>query len=180
MTQYRKAAENEIEHYKTKWDECTIVTTGQPYRQQKGSGRAECIALIKDGMKVGAWTKLCAKKGFDPNFAISSLNKHRQGSTAAWTLKAPEGKTLEQIKSQREERKLSPEQIAKREAKKAEREKRQQERAAAKEAREQAKAAKKAEQEANKNKAVSQVTQKPGQGIPATGKPQPAKGKKAA
>jgi hypothetical protein len=142
MPPYRKPGE--VNWTPTKYDECFVKLTGHPYRHQEGSGRAAALALVTDGVKVGDLTKLAAQHGFDSGFVVGSLLKQMGAKDHAFDIVAPEGTTLDAIKATRQERALSPEQEAARQAKLEAAEAKKRERAAAAEA----KAAERAEAKA--------------------------------
>lgn len=154
MTEFYKAKEQPVEWYATKYDACILRATGKAYRFQKGSGRSEVLTrFAADGKTLGDIAKEAAAAGFDPSFTISSIFKHHDTPDGAYVVEAPEGTTLEAIKKQRQERRVSPEIAAKREAAAQERANKIAEREAKKAEREAAAAAKIAEREAAKAKA---------------------------
>jgi type IV secretory pathway VirB10-like protein len=178
MPAYRRPREG-VAHYPTKYDDCVIRCTGKPYRHQKGSGRAEALSQIVDGMTIGKLTEITSPMGFDPNFVVGSLLKQTGAKDAAYLVEPPEGQTMEQIKARREPRKLTPEQQAAKEAKaqereaaKAKRAEEAQKRAAEREAAKAAKAA-----EAAKAAAAKQAEQPAAEGQPAAAAPTKGKGK---
>lgn len=190
MPPYRKPGE--VNWTPTKYDDCTVKMTGHPYRHQEGSGRAAALALVTDGVRVGDLTKLAAEHGFDSGFVVGSLLKQMGAKDHAFDIVAPEGTTLDAIKATRQERTLSPEQAAARqakleaaEAKKAERaklaEQKAQERAEAKqkadeERRAKKEAAAKAAAEA-KAAAAAKAAEGGGEGTTAPAAEAPKKGK---
>lgn len=145
MTTYSKGSDKPIPHRKSKYDGFKLVNTGKPYRHQKGSGRAACFEVAKDGMLIGTWTKKCAEQGaangkyYDSKFVVGSLDKLSRAAYAAWTFseKDDKGKTIEEVRKIRE---VDPDKMAERQ----ERAKKMQEaKAAKKKAKEEAAAAKK-------------------------------------
>lgn len=145
MTELYRPKSTPVEHLPTKYDDCVLRSTGKEYRNQTGSGRSEMLAkFAKDGKRVGDIAKEAAAAGFETNFVVSSILKHEMSPKAAWVLEAPEGTTLEAIKKQRQERRVSPEAAAKR-----------QEQAAAREAKAKAKADTLAQRETAKADAVA-------------------------
>jgi hypothetical protein len=190
MTAYRKAADAAVTHYPTKYDLCTIHGTGKPYKFQAGSGRARILNEFgAEGRTIGEITKLAAEVGFDPNFTVSAILKQHDTKDGGWTVKAPEGKTLETIKAERQERRVDPETAAKkaekeaakkaradaREAKKADKDRSAQEKAALKAtqkaekdaAKEAKKAAKKAAKDAAAVEATAKAAEQPATDAPA-------------
>lgn len=130
-----------VDWYETKYDDCTVHATGNPYRSQEGSGRSAVISqFFADGKRLGDISKEAAAAGFDPAFAVDCAFKQHTSKNNAWEVRPPEGKTLEEIKAVRKEREMTPEQKAKKEAKEAERAEQQR-------LREEAKAARQAEKE---------------------------------
>jgi Mg-chelatase subunit ChlI len=164
MTEFRKAKGEAVEPFATKWDNCTLKRTDKPYRQQKGSGRSEVLAMAEDGMTLGALAKKAALAGFDSNFVMSAVKKQHDTKDAGWQIIPPSGQTLEQIVNQRQERQLSPEKQAEKEAKAKEREeqkaKKQAEKDAKKKAADDEKAKKDAEKKAAKEKAAADAEAK--------------------
>lgn len=147
--QFRKAAEGAVAWYATKYDECTLVATGKPYRFQEGSGRAAILNNWgQDGRKLGEVTRLAAEHGYDPNFTIGAIFRQHETVDGAWRIAPPEGKTLEEIKGQRKSRELTPEQRAAKEAKEAEKAAKAAARAEKQAEKERQRAAKEAEREA--------------------------------
>lgn len=139
MVQFYKPQEGAVEWYPTKYDGCSVVATGNDYKFQKGSGRSEVVQrFCRDGMTIEEVTKAAARAGFTPIFVVGSILKHANSPGPAFNIEAPEGSTLEAIKSQRQPRRVSPEVAAKRAAL-------EEERAAKRAAREEARAAKEAE-----------------------------------
>lgn len=118
MPPYRRPSE--VNWTPTKYDDCTVVTTGHPYRHQKGSGRSDALQHVTSGMTVKELTEVCAKHGYDSNFVVGSLLKQMTVDNHAFDIVAPEGTTLEAIKATRQSRNLSPEELQQREAKAAE------------------------------------------------------------
>ena len=104
MPKLRRSSETKVEHRPSKYDAFKVVVTGKPYRHQKGSGRQQIFDLVKDGMLVKDWTKLCAAKGFDTKFVTGSLKKLHGAEYAAFKFSAKDenGKSLEEVTKQRE------------------------------------------------------------------------------
>lgn len=192
MPPYRKPGE--VNWTPTKYDECIVKLSGHPYRHQAGSGRAAALQMAVDGEKVGELTKRCAAAGFDSNFVVGSLLKQMGAKDHAFDIVAPEGTTLEAIKALRQERQVSPEVAAKREAKKQEAEAKRAAKVAAMEAkaaeqaaarekrdaeRRAAKEAKAAEQAAAKAAAAAKATEgnADASATPAAEPPKKGKGK---
>lgn len=152
MPAYRKPTE--VAWTATKYDDCTLQVTGHPYRHQKGSGRAEALQHIQDGMTVKQLTEVCAQHGFDSGFVVGSILKQMGAKDNAYNIIPPEGKTMADLKAIRAVRQMSEEQRAEMEARKAakaaEKEAKAAERAKAAEEKAAAKAAAKAEAEAAK------------------------------
>lgn len=115
MTDFFKPDEASKEWYATKYDDCILHATGVPYKFKAGSGRSEVLNRFgEDGRTIGEISRMAAEAGFDPNFTISAILKQHDTEGGAWKVLAPEGKTLEMIKNERQERRISPEHEAKR------------------------------------------------------------------
>lgn len=164
MTEFRKAIGEPVAATPTKWDGCTLKRTDKPYRQQKGSGRSEVLAMAEDGMTLGDLAKKAALAGFDSNFVMSAVKKQHDTKDAGWQIVPPSGKTLQSIVAERQERKLNPEQQAKKDEKAKAKESAKAEKEAAKQAKkaeqDEAKAKKDAEKKAAKEKAASDAKAK--------------------
>lgn len=100
MANYVKASDTDVAWHSTKWDDCVLVATGEKYLHRAGSGRATVLnQFAADGRTVGEFTKLAAEEGFDPTYALGSVFKQLTSPTCAWTLRAPEGQTIDSIKA---------------------------------------------------------------------------------
>lgn len=155
---FKSPNEHPVEWYPTKYDSFKIVTTGLPYKSQSGSGRSKVLSLIDHDMTIGDLTKKAAEIGFTPSYAVSAFDKHHNTKDGAFRFSETndQGLTLEQVKAQRNERPLTEEQKAKREAMaaaKADRARVREEKKAEKEA---IKAAKAAERAAKKEQASAE------------------------
>lgn len=149
MPPYRKPGS--VSWKETKYDECTIAPSGKPYRHQKGSGRADCLQHITDGMKVKDLTMICAQNGYDAEFVVGSILKQMGVDDHAFDLVPPEGVTLEQLRAQRK-RTVTPEQEQAAAEKRAAKEAAKAERAKAAEAKRLAKEQERAEAAAAKER----------------------------
>lgn len=151
MTEYRKGAASPVAHVATKWDEFKLEKTEHSYKCQKGSGRQVCFDQARDGMTVKDWAKKCAEIGFDSRFVTGSLMKLQGAKSPGWKIseKNADGKTVEEVKKQRDE---DPEKAKAREEKAAAKAKAKQEREEKKAAK--AKADKAAKAKAAKAKAA--------------------------
>lgn len=177
MPPYRRPSE--VNWTPTKYDDCTVVTTGHPYRHQTGSGRSDALRHVTSGMTVKELTTICAQHGYDANFVVGSLLKQMTVDNHAFDIVPPEGKTLEAIKATRQSRSLLPEELAERERKAAEKaaekERKKAERAERAVARAEERERKKAEAKAAAEAAKAAAEANAGQ--PAEAVAVPAKGK---
>ncbi len=83
MPEYRQAAKD-VAWKATKYDGFKLVKTEHTYKHQRGSGRSQCFALAKNGMKISDWTKLCAKAGWTAGFATGCLDKLMGAKAPGW------------------------------------------------------------------------------------------------
>ncbi len=149
---YRIATAEPVEFKPTKFDDCILVATGNPYKSQKGSGRSAVIALATDGITLGQLGQEACKIGFTSDFAVDCAWKQHTTKDGAWKITPPPGLTMADVKARKAIREMTPEQIAAAEA-------REQAKAEAKSAREAARAEKKAlaEQERAAKKAADEA-----------------------
>lgn len=101
VKRYRRTGK-QIEWAAGKYDTFKLVKKGE-YRLQKGSGRSEALALAKDGMLVGTWTKKCAEIGLEPTFCTNSIQKLMTTKAPAWVFsdKNSEGLTYDEVRGSR-------------------------------------------------------------------------------
>jgi hypothetical protein len=105
----------------TKYDDCVLRATGKPYRFQKGSGRSEILNnWAQDGRTIRELVAIAAEHGYDPVFTVGAVFRQHDTKDGAWIIEPPEGTTLEQIKGNRQERTMTPEQLEKKAAREAE------------------------------------------------------------
>ena len=150
---FYKKQEGPVAAYPTKYDNCVLRATGRPYRFQEGSGRAAILNRWgSDGARLGDITAAAAREGYDPNFTIGAIFRQHETKDGAWTIEAPEGQTLDELKGLRAGRQPSPEQVAKREHLAALKAQRAEEREQAKAAKEAARIAREAEKEAERER----------------------------
>lgn len=101
---FKAPAKKAVEWKPTKYDGFKLVKKGD-YRFQKGSGRAQCLELAKDGMLVGTWTKKCAEIGFESVFPVNCIQKLMTTKEPGWAFsdKNDKGMTVKEVTASRSE-----------------------------------------------------------------------------
>lgn len=118
MTRFFQPSDSPVEltNRTSKWDRCTIVSTGKEYRPQGASGRTAVLRLVTEGMTVEDLVKKAATYGFSADFTRGAIIKHHDSGTGAWKLEGYDGLTIEKLKKIRTM--ADPEKEAARQAKK--------------------------------------------------------------